>query len=357
MVFKIKNFLIALVCIIVFGFIFIQGFFWSCKSKEYNSSDYVSQIKNEEYKRTGDQTYITFPEWYIVYTADEYADSLEHNLPSNFPFLTSISQYWVSYCKVHNYSSAKYPFNKDYNLMLMVIGFSHSVESGGRFLYEKSFGKIFELLAGNHQSEEDIYAYQVQREYGNFIHTTPWFDFPFTEKLKGLWEIPMWGDYPVRKFERKIILSSEYLIKAGYAKILRSGRDATFGVIDLKTRAIVRIPLEADLSGIEILESMDDGTTLVAFPRYQAFTDMVPKLVENGIQFIDIAGNDRIFITVIVPENAEVSFESSKELFKMPTLSDKSKIRYGVDVPVKDLFYVILEINRNNWELEHIYDY
>src|SRR5829696_8112744 len=39
------------------------------------------------YARLEDQTYLTLPEWYIVYSADEYAAFLANDRPSQFPYL------------------------------------------------------------------------------------------------------------------------------------------------------------------------------------------------------------------------------------------------------------------------------
>src|SRR6266849_6943256 len=45
-------------------------------------------------RRPEEDTYFTYPEWYIVYSYQERADFLERNLPSGFPHFGSIAQYW-----------------------------------------------------------------------------------------------------------------------------------------------------------------------------------------------------------------------------------------------------------------------
>ena len=44
----------------------------------------LRSLKN--YARSEDQTYLTLPERYIVYSADEYAAFLDGHRPSEFPF-------------------------------------------------------------------------------------------------------------------------------------------------------------------------------------------------------------------------------------------------------------------------------
>src|SRR5689334_22493617 len=39
-----------------------------------------------DYTRVEDQTYLTYPEWYIVYSADEYGAYITTHRPSGFPY-------------------------------------------------------------------------------------------------------------------------------------------------------------------------------------------------------------------------------------------------------------------------------
>jgi hypothetical protein len=53
-----------------------------------------------EYARPEDLTYLTLPEWYIVYSTDEYAAFIAQNPPSQFPHFRAVGQYWQSYADV-----------------------------------------------------------------------------------------------------------------------------------------------------------------------------------------------------------------------------------------------------------------
>jgi hypothetical protein len=37
---------------------------------------------------------VTLPEWYIVYSADEYAAFVKSRAPSRFPYFSAVGQYW-----------------------------------------------------------------------------------------------------------------------------------------------------------------------------------------------------------------------------------------------------------------------
>ena len=79
-----------------------------------------------EHRRAPEQTFLTFPEWYLVHSPAEYATYLqdaEH--PSRFPLFAHIGQLWQAYSAVTNETRA-FPFNAGYHLMISVIGASTS---------------------------------------------------------------------------------------------------------------------------------------------------------------------------------------------------------------------------------------
>src|SRR5258708_23163259 len=101
--------------------------------------------------------------------------------------------------------------------MLMVIGSSFSVEYALKGAYEKTMGRVSEWIAGGEPVEEDIYASRVAKEYADFVHIRPFYEFTFAESLAGLWrENSLWGLYPIRKWERKAFLSLAYAVVALY---------------------------------------------------------------------------------------------------------------------------------------------
>src|SRR3954447_16595456 len=153
-----------------------------------------------DYHRDSEQSYLTFPEWYIVYSAEEYAAFIHNNPPSNFPYFRAIGQYWSSYADTCAVTRGHYPFNSTYHMTLYVIGISFTGEYIAKGLYENTVGRVTEALSSNEKSEEDIFAYKVATEYGKFLHTIPWFDFPFGHRLRELWATTSgWGPNPIRK--------------------------------------------------------------------------------------------------------------------------------------------------------------
>ena len=105
------------------------------------------------------------------------------------------------------------------------------------------------------------------------------------------------------------------------------------------------------------VKRIGDGPPIVALPRYEAFTEIVPRLTQQGAHFVEIAGNDEILITVLAPRDWVYDQEDGKVLFTMPILTQPDRQRIAVRVPVQALDRVLAALSDSPATLEHIYDY
>jgi len=79
----------------------------------------------EDYKRPPDQTYLTYPEWFLVFSPEEYAVFLKTHPSYDFPYFGHIAQFWKGYKAMYDQTvKHHYPFNTGYHVMVMVIGAS-----------------------------------------------------------------------------------------------------------------------------------------------------------------------------------------------------------------------------------------
>lgn len=313
------------------------------------------------YLRREDQTYLTVPEWYIVYSADEYAAFVQNNPPSQFPYFRAIGQFWDSYYDVCRLTRDRYAFNSRYQTILAVIGVSFTLEYGVKGLYEKTIGWLTEQLSTDALTEEDAYAAEVATAYGNFIHTIPWFEFPYRETFDGLWrDTDLWGPNPIRKWERKLSLSAEYGVKFIYGWLIRTGNESSFDAQDLEIHVWAdRRPEQAiqEETAVQIVKLIDDNAAILKMPRYEAFTKTLPKLAAQNMQFLEIAGNDEIVISAIAPRDWSFNLPDSDFLFVMPILTQPEAERIIIRVPVTSLHQVLNSLEDRGIQLEHIYDY
>src|SRR5690349_15685597 len=166
----------------------------AASSRPEERSKATADIK--DYARPEGDTYLTYPEWYIVWSYQEKADYQEKHLPSGFPYMAAIKQYWRGYCCTYGLTRTSYPLNIGDHVMLAVIGTSFSGEYAVKGAYENTVGRLTERLSSREPAEEDQYAYRTARAYADFVHIRPFYEFSFWKRFKGLWqETKLWGPH------------------------------------------------------------------------------------------------------------------------------------------------------------------
>ena len=87
----------------------------------------VSVQPGTDGKRPEARSWLTYPEWYIVYSADSYARYLKAGgRPSGFAYGREIKGFWTGLCAVNRVADPK--DTADAKVMLYTIGLSFSVE-------------------------------------------------------------------------------------------------------------------------------------------------------------------------------------------------------------------------------------
>lgn len=301
------------------------------------------------------RTWLTYPEWHIVYSAESYGHFLAGRPPSAFPYFRHIGGFWSSYCALNKVTSAS-GGTGEAKVMIYTIGISYTIELGLKGLYEKTIGRLFEWVAGS-ASAGDAYSARVQQSYGAFMHETPWYEFPFGEALRGLWRTRETSQY-VRNGERRAALSVEYGVKAGYAGIIGWASQSTLGP-DQRTLRML-LPAGAEAAAVDprirIVGRTGEGLTVAEAPRYAQLTDILVKLAAARIDPVEIAGNDDIFVTVRAPAAAPAP-PSATVLLSMPLDDRAGWRRLGLSTKVARLGPLLRAVRAGGGEIEHVYDY
>jgi hypothetical protein len=313
------------------------------------------------YRREEERAYLTFPEWYIVYTSQDYARYIDQHYPSGFAFFTSAGEFWTSYCSVNRHVAPRYEFNAGTHLMIYVIGVSHSIEYVLKGVYENTIGRLAELFAPDPPTAEDLFARMFAADYGTFLNTIPWYDYPFATRLSELWnEVTFSGDGQVRKIERRFALSLELMVKAAYGFLIKGGTESVYEPADLEIHALMRhLPIDTAAIDprIKVVQTFNDATQLVTLPRYEPFTEIAGKLADSEAEFLEIAGNSEILVSVSAHDDWNAPAEAGEMLFAVSNLSGGGGKRVALSVPVTKLTAAIRAIRQSGAAFEHVYDY
>lgn len=289
--------------------------------------------------RPADQTFLTFPEWYLVFSPEEQANYFKQHTATTFPFMSHTAQIWESYKIVNNQIKDNFPTNTGYHFMILVIGTSASIEYSIKAWYETIIGRITNTY--DVKTEEDKFNAKFTQDYVNFIKDSPWYEFDFKSCLKYLWNsTSFFGNNFLRKIERKYILTSELAVKYVYGKLIGLGTKTVYDEA-LPTTAVV---LEND--------------SLQSLPRYDKFANAITALAKNGHSFKEIAGNNSaILLTILVTNSDKTNFENTQTVFTQPISSDPTTKRIALAVPVASLSKILLQLSNDKIKIEHVFDF
>jgi hypothetical protein len=309
-----------------------------------------------EHRRGEDQTYLTFPEWFLVHSPAEYAAFLQHDDPHNFPLMAHVRQLWSSYGSVIN-ATRKYPFNGEYHVMINVIAASTTVEYGLKAFYENTFGRLSAAARGYQRTPEDEFAAATAQRYVDFIRDRPWYEFSFVDELKALWRMPFTGGNPLRKWERRFALTSELLVKAGYGRLIEIGTRSSFEVPKPVTAIVVEgtAPDAVKATDREILQALPDGRTLMTIPRYERFATHAQALARGGARFVEVAGNRNVILISVLTDRPALP-AWGRAVIEQPYLTRPAWRRVVAEVPIARLHEALLD-SGEHLELEHVYDF
>jgi len=289
----------------------------------------------EKFRRLPEQTFLTFPEWFLVFSPREYAVYVKEKTPTEFPFLGHLAQFWGGYAQATRHTQ-DYPFNFDYHLMNFIIGTSTTAEFLVKAGYEATVGRTSALLAGGRLTDEDRFSARMSDDYSRLLDTKAWYDYPYFEELQALWtQVPWFGAGLLRKWERRYFLTTEYAFKGVYAHLMLQAARASY-TPEIPTTAVI-----------------DSTGKMHSLPRYQAFQAGAAELARAGVQFREVAGNHQeIMICYQLPVDQAEPPAGTTLLFRQPILTDPGKIRLVVKAPVTKLHQVLLQTHP-----EHVFDY
>src|SRR5882672_7556093 len=136
-----------------------------------------SRVTPAEHVRPPDQTFLTYPEWFLVFGPAEQADFFQTQTSTKFPFMTHVYQTWESYGVVYAQIRGNFAFNTGYHVMIMVIAVSSTAEFGLKALYETLIGRLTDTRADGALTAEDQFNAKFAHDYVTFIETAPWYEF------------------------------------------------------------------------------------------------------------------------------------------------------------------------------------
>jgi hypothetical protein len=320
-----------------------------------SGAGYKPLITDVAFQRSEANSYLTYPEWHIVYAYEGLAEKLKTGDEYSFDYMSSISGFWSSACALTRTAGEHGAADFNTRGTMHVIGVSFTAELVLKALYEETFGHAFAFLRGPVKTSQDIYAADMAADYAAFLQQTPWYKYNFRKSTAELWAKPI---DTLRGWERRLALGLEWRGKAAYAGVIANAVQAS-GEAALTIRSLVSgVPVEklAAIEGVKIIQTQTQGV-LIETPRYRAFTDILFQIAGDGGKIVEIAGNDDVMVTVIAPKGAQFSLPQGVRLIKSVARDGFDSQRILLDVRLSELAPMLQALQGGNILLEHVYDY
>ncbi|MDX6769156.1 MAG: FAD-binding oxidoreductase [Elusimicrobiota bacterium] len=309
--------------------------------------------RRPDWRRPEEQSLLTLPEWFIVYSAEERASHLlAGRSPGSFRYRASVRQFWSMRRAVNRVLKGRYPANTGYQAMIGFIGACFAVEYGLQGLYEKTVGAL--ALKFSAPGAADAAAAKAAADYAAFLHDTPWYDFPFFAARRDFLAAAAGGG--LRGLERRLAVGAELALKGVWAKAVKALTGAAYAPEDLTIRAWVTGP-KAAVPGVRTLEEFGAAGRLIELPRYRGFQQASTALARAGVRFVEIAGNRRILVTVIAPKAWRGERLWGEPVGRWRVLTRPGMRRAAILLPVASLSAAVNELPLEGVTLEHAYDY
>ncbi|MEM0947242.1 MAG: hypothetical protein AAGK37_07530 [Pseudomonadota bacterium] len=299
--------------------------------------------------RPESRTLLTYPEWHIVHAYEDYGRVIDTGDPHSYRFLSGISGFWGSLCALSKASGQLGEVDTATKQMVYVIGVSFTAELMLKAAYEETFGRIFATVRGSDRAPLDDLSAGQAKDYAKFLQQTPWYRWDFEGDAAALADA---ATTALRDRERNFALGLEYQAKAAYAKAIAAAIEQT-GPDDLKLHMIITGLPEAMLNqieGVEVIAVRDAGIEIKTV-RYRELTLLIQSLANRGVDFVEIAGNDQIMLTVIS------SIASHPEAMYSRARQGSDDYRHLVLNDVAQLGNTLRALRDGSARLEHIHDY
>jgi hypothetical protein len=316
---------------------------------------YKPLITDAAFQRSEANSYLTYPEWHIVYAYEGLAEKLKTGDDYTFDYFSSIGGFWSSACALTRTAGEHGAADFNTRGTMHVIGVSFTAELILKALYEETLGHMFALLRGPEKTAQDIYAAEMAADYAAFLQQTPWYKYDFRKATTALWAKPV---DTLRGFERRLALGLEWRGKAAYAGVIANAVQAA-GEAALTIRSLVSgIPVDqlAAIEGVKIIQSQTQGV-LIETPRYRAFTKILTKIAMDGGTIVEIAGNDDVMVTAIAAKGAPFHTPTGVKLIQAVLRDGFDSKRILLDVRMSELAPLIRTLSTGDVRLEHVYDY
>lgn len=352
--FKILALFVAAVVVVVLLLLSPAAYVETFCHADPQADSYSPLIRDPAMRREEANTFLTYPEWHIVYAYDGLAEVLKTGDEYRFDYLASVKDFWKADCALTAIADRHGGADTQTRMMVATIGVSFTLEMGLKAAYEETLGRLTAYWRGDQKTPQDSVARDMAIDYAAFLRQTPWYKYPFQPQIDKLWAAPV--DEPVRGWERRLALGGEWKAKIAYAGVIADAVAAT-GEAKLTIFSVVSgMPAEAlsAMPDVRVVSESANGI-LIETPRYDRFTHILSDIAKAGGNVREIAGNDQIMVSLTAPASDQAP-PPGELIARFPRAGFDSD-RLLVLVRITDLAQLLRDRPIADPGIEHIFDF
>lgn len=317
-------------------------------------------------------TRATWLEWGNVRSSREYANFIQRHHAYEFDYVGHLRQHWQHFyhyvkegLKDPDVSFTDLVFSGDMAMNLFILatasiqlGLSAVTSAPSKLLFGTDGRKVTNL------SFYERYVAEVEKEYSDFIVETPFYQFPYLSKIRGLWKAAWLS-------EQSIFAKISNSFSALYATIQMVATAAiSYPIRKIYTSPSAQEPdrvlvLAKDPNGriysiqfdqVKVLYQLPDGHKMLSVPRYRPFTQTIKAMADQKIEICEIGGQKQVTLDLAMPRDYKVvQTKVIREIYRMNWLHDSDRrvhITYqiAVDALHKELPHL------SSAEIEYIHE-
>ncbi|WP_413709488.1 hypothetical protein [Rhizobium sp. Rhizsp82] len=352
--FKILALFVAAVVVVVLLLLSPAAYVETFCHADPQADSYSPLIRDPAMRREEANTFLTYPEWHIVYAYDGLAEVLKTGDEYRFDYLASVKDFWKADCALTAIADRHGGADTQTRMMVATIGVSFTLEMGLKAAYEETLGRLTAYWRGDQKTPQDSVARDMAIDYAAFLRQTPWYKYPFQPQIDKLWAAPV--DEPLRGWERRLALGGEWKAKIAYAGMIADAVAAT-GEAKLTIFSVVSgMPAEAlsTMPDVRVISESANGI-LIETPRYDRFTHILSDIAKAGGNVREIAGNDQIMVSLTAPASDQAP-PPGELIARFPRAGFDSD-RLLVLVRITDLAQLLRDRPIADPGIEHIFDF
>ncbi len=297
-------------------------------------------VNEPGYARRESDSYLSFPEWHIVYAYEDLAGVLRRGDESDFAYGRQIVAFWTNLCGLTRVVTARGPVGTDTkdHALHDRVELHRRARHQGR-LREHGRARLRAAPRAHARPRRTSSPRATCRPTRSSCGRHPGTSIRLAgacSRSGGARRCGATGS-PARSSAGSCS-PLEYGTKAVYGALIGYASGAALGAADLEIQTVV-VGLEPGDAAREpkmrIVRELGGGRTLIRTPRYQAYTDLLVRLARRGRDVAEIAGNHRILVTVLAPQDPLPPVPGVTELFEAPIQSRPDRRRLGLDVSVE----------------------